>query len=239
MRRWCWPRARARTRARWPPRSRPSWKRCRRSPPSRSPVPASSTSASRPTRWRDELRDDPSRRRALRPVEDRQQRAGQRRICLGQPDRADAHGPLPRRGGRRRARPAARGRGLPGHQGILRQRRRRAGRRARPLAPPALPRGARRRHRRDPRGPVSRATIWSRSAPRSPRNSATSTPASPKMSGSTCSASARSSAMLDLIRHDLGLLGIHHDHFASEAELQGSGAVERGDGRAAPEGPGL
>jgi arginyl-tRNA synthetase len=33
------------------------------------------------------------------------------------------------------------------------------------------------------------------------------------------------SAMLDLIRHDLGLLGIHHDHFASEAELQGSGAV--------------
>jgi len=34
-------------------------------------------------------------------------------------------------------------------------------------------------------------------------------------------------AMLDLIRHDLGLLGIHHDHFASEAELQGSGAVEK------------
>src|SRR5215207_161476 len=35
------------------------------------------------------------------------------------------------------------------------------------------------------------------------------------------------SAMLDLIRHDLGLLGIHHDHFASEAELQGSGSVEK------------
>ena len=34
-------------------------------------------------------------------------------------------------------------------------------------------------------------------------------------------------AMLDLIRHDLGLLGIHHDIFASEAELQRSGAVER------------
>jgi arginyl-tRNA synthetase len=33
--------------------------------------------------------------------------------------------------------------------------------------------------------------------------------------------------MLDLIRHDLGLLGIHHDRFASEAELQASGAVER------------
>ena len=40
------------------------------------------------------------------------------------------------------------------------------------------------------------------------------------------SASARSSAMLDLIRHDLALLGIHHDHFASEAELQHSGAVD-------------
>ena len=34
-------------------------------------------------------------------------------------------------------------------------------------------------------------------------------------------------AMLDLIRHDLGLLGIHHDLFASEAEVQQSGAVER------------
>jgi arginyl-tRNA synthetase len=33
-------------------------------------------------------------------------------------------------------------------------------------------------------------------------------------------------AMLDLIRHDLGLLGIHHDLFASEAELQASGKVE-------------
>jgi arginyl-tRNA synthetase len=33
-------------------------------------------------------------------------------------------------------------------------------------------------------------------------------------------------AMLDLIRHDLGLLGIHHDLFSSEAELERSGAVE-------------
>jgi arginyl-tRNA synthetase len=31
--------------------------------------------------------------------------------------------------------------------------------------------------------------------------------------------------MLDLIRQDLGLLGIHHDIFASEAELQASGRV--------------
>ena len=34
-------------------------------------------------------------------------------------------------------------------------------------------------------------------------------------------------AMLDLIRADLALLGIHHDLFSSEAELQASGAVER------------
>src|SRR3982751_3864928 len=32
-------------------------------------------------------------------------------------------------------------------------------------------------------------------------------------------------AMLDLIRHDLGLLDIHHDIFASEGELQRTGAV--------------
>ena len=34
-------------------------------------------------------------------------------------------------------------------------------------------------------------------------------------------------AMLDLIRHDLGLLGVHHDLFASEWEIQESGAVDR------------
>jgi len=33
--------------------------------------------------------------------------------------------------------------------------------------------------------------------------------------------------MLDFIRHDLALLNIHHDLFASEAELQRSGAVDR------------
>jgi arginyl-tRNA synthetase len=44
-------------------------------------------------------------------------------------------------------------------------------------------------------------------------------------------------AMLDLIRHDLGLLGIHHDIFTSEAEIQASGAVERG--MATLEGKGL
>jgi arginyl-tRNA synthetase len=34
-------------------------------------------------------------------------------------------------------------------------------------------------------------------------------------------------AMLDLIRHDLALLGVHHDLFASEREVQESGAVDR------------
>ncbi|MCL6739582.1 arginine--tRNA ligase [Sphingomonas sp. RB56-2] len=34
-------------------------------------------------------------------------------------------------------------------------------------------------------------------------------------------------AMIELIRHDLGLLNIHHDIFASEAALQASGKVEQ------------
>jgi len=34
-------------------------------------------------------------------------------------------------------------------------------------------------------------------------------------------------AMVELIKHDLGLLGIHHDHFASEEKLQKSGSVEK------------
>ena len=34
-------------------------------------------------------------------------------------------------------------------------------------------------------------------------------------------------AMLDLIKHDLGLLNIHHDLFSSEAEIQKSGAVDK------------
>ena len=36
-------------------------------------------------------------------------------------------------------------------------------------------------------------------------------------------------AMIALIKHDLGLLGIHHDHFSSEAELQASGKVEEAE----------
>ena len=44
-------------------------------------------------------------------------------------------------------------------------------------------------------------------------------------------------AMIELIKHDLALLGIHHDKFASEAELQASGMVEKG--RATLHGKGL
>ena len=88
----------------------------------------------------------------------RQGRDGQRRVRLRQPDRAHARRPLPRRGVRRCARQSARLRRLRGHARVLRQRRRRAGRRARPLGVPALPRGAGRGHRRDPRRASIRAT---------------------------------------------------------------------------------
>jgi arginyl-tRNA synthetase len=36
-------------------------------------------------------------------------------------------------------------------------------------------------------------------------------------------------AMLELIKHDLALLGVHHDLFSSEAELQAAGAPERAE----------
>ncbi len=69
--------------------------------------------------------------------------AGQRRIRLGQPDRADAYRPLPRRrGGRCAGQPARQGR-LRGDQGILHQRRRHAGHRARLGRLLALPAGDR------------------------------------------------------------------------------------------------
>ena len=48
-----------------------------------------------------------------------------------------------------------------------------------------------------------------------------------RANGWSCSSARTVAAMLDLIRHDLGLLGIHHDIFASEAEVQQSGAVDR------------
>ena len=74
----------------------------------------------------------------------------QRRVRLGQSDRADARRPLPRRRVRRRARQSAGLRRLRRHARVLHQRRRRPGRRARALGVPALPRGAGRGHRRHP-----------------------------------------------------------------------------------------
>ena len=109
--------------------------------------------------WEEELRDDPRRGRRLWPLGHGRRPARQCRICLGQPDRADAHGPLPRRGGRRRAGQPARICRPHGDPRILCQRRRRPGRRARPLGAPALPRGARRgRSARSPKASIP-ATI--------------------------------------------------------------------------------
>ena len=52
---------------------------------------------------------------------------------------------------------------------------------------------------------------------------ATASSARPRANGWSCSASSAVAAMIDLIRADLALLGIHHDLFASEAEVQASG----------------
>jgi arginyl-tRNA synthetase len=45
--------------------------------------------------------------------------------------------------------------------------------------------------------------------------------------------------MLVMIKADLALLGIHHDLFSSEAELQAEGKPEAGREVAARAGPGL
>ena len=92
----------------------------------------------------------------LRRFDDGRGREGQCRVRLGQPDRPAARGACARRGGGRCARqPAGQG-GLRRHQGVLHQRRRRAGRHARPLDLPALQGGAGRADRHDPRRPLSR-----------------------------------------------------------------------------------
>ena len=93
----------------------------------------------------------------LRRFADGRGQEGQCRVRLGQPDRPAARGARARRGGGRCARqPAGQG-GLRRHQGVLHQRRRRAGRQARPVDLPALQ--ARRWAMHigdDPRGPLSR-----------------------------------------------------------------------------------
>ena len=157
-RRWSSPRSEGRgleLRARSPKRSPPSSPPSRTSQSPRSPGRASSTSSSSPqcTRRSDVVLEQGARfRRARVPARGQ----GQRRICLRQSDRADACRPRARRGVRRRAREPARLRRPRSDARILHQRRRRAGRRARPLGLSALPRGARRDDRRHPRGALSR-----------------------------------------------------------------------------------
>ncbi len=193
--RWCWPSPPGPIRARWPKRSRGKlealadvtgsrhrraglhqsarcdrahgWASCARSPRSGPDYGRSTMGAGR---------------------------QGQRRIRLGQPDRPDAHGPLPRRGGRRCAGDAC--------SSIAGLRRDRANitstmpaaqvADARALGPPALPRGAGRGRSRFPDGyypgdylvPIGRRSLA--------EDSATATSTRPKANGSTCSASARS-----------------------------------------------
>ena len=185
---------RAPIRARWPRLIAPKLAALRRGRrASRSPGPGFINLRLTDDTWRDELRDDPAPRATIMAA--RRMGAGsdgQCRICLGQPDRADAHGPLPRRGGRRCARQPAR---ICRHK-VIREYYVNdaggAGRRARPLGAPALPRGAGRDDRRDPRRALSGRLSDAGRRRRSPPNSATATSARPRANGWRCSASARS-----------------------------------------------
>ena len=99
---------------------------------------------------------DPGAGAGFWPQRSRPERARQRGVRVGQPDRAPARRPRPRRGVRRCAvQPAAVHR-LRRDARVLHQRRRRAGRCAGALRVSALPRGAGRGHRRDPGRPLSR-----------------------------------------------------------------------------------
>ena len=73
--------------------------------------------------------------------------------------------------------------GFDGDARILHQRRRRAGRRARALGLPALPRGARRKHRRDSGGALSRRLSQAGRRGAGRRNTATSSRRSRRASG--------------------------------------------------------
>ncbi len=109
-------------------------------------------------------------------------RQGQCRICLRQSHRADACRARARRGVRRRARQSAGVFRLRGHARILHQRRRRAGRRARALGLPALPRGAG-RDDRDTRRALSRRLSQGGGEARRRPNTAASCWTSPRANG--------------------------------------------------------
>ena len=114
------------------------------------------------------------------------------------------------------------------HARILHQRCRRAGRRARALRVPALSRGARRGHRRDPGRPLSRrlseagragagAGAW-RQAPRDDA----------RRSGCRSVRAKAIAMMMDEIKGDLAALNIRHDVFFSERSL-----IETGNNKVA------
>ena len=138
-------------------------------------APASSISRCKPQVWGEELRVRAGgRARDYGRSDIGQGRKGQCRIRLGQSDRADACRARPRRGVWRRARQSAGVCRLRGDARILHQRCRRPGRRARPLGLSALPRGARRGHRRHSGGALPRRLSARRWAANSPPNTASS-----------------------------------------------------------------
>ena len=142
----------------------------------------------------------------------------QRRICLGQPHRPDAHGPLPGRGGGRCAwpgcwpLPASRSPAnitstTPAARSIRSPARRicATGRRS---APPSRFRKA-----------STPAITSSPSAKRWRRNSATGSSTRPKADWLVLFRTRAVALMMDRIRADLALLGIHQDVYFSEASL--------------------
>ena len=145
-----------------------------------------------PEVWPQELRRALSLGRDYGRSEIGAARKGQRRIRLRQSDRAAACRPWPRRGVRRRARQPARLCRLRRDARILHQRRRRPGRRAGALGLSALPRGARRGHRRHPGGALSRRLPQGSAAASSPPTTASSSPPCRRPNGCRSCASAPS-----------------------------------------------
>ena len=153
---WCWPRPRGRSRARSPSALLPRLKANPDVVDGAVAGPGFINLKLADSFWLERLRECLKDGVAYGDSQDGRRQEGERRIRLGQSDRPVACGARARRGGGRCARQPARQGGLRRHQGVLHQRRRRAGRHARPLDLPALQGGAGRAHRHDPRRPLSR-----------------------------------------------------------------------------------
>ena len=149
----------------------------------------------------------------------------QHRICLGQPDGSHAHGALPRRRCRRCAGEFAGIFGPRSDPRILCQRRG-AGRsmcsRARCIC--GIARRSARRWK-FPRACI-RAIIWCRSVRALAAEFGDTYAEAPESEWLVLFRTKAVAAMLVLIKDDLALLGIHHDLFSSEAELQAAGKPE-------------